>query len=266
MKIITLTTDFGVTSEYPAAMKGVILSINPNIKIIDISHSILPQNIYQGAFILYSIVPYFQDAIHIGVVDPGVGTARDGLIFKCKRGILVGPDNGLLIHAAERLEIESIFKITNTEFCLDDISTTFHGRDIFAPVAANISKGTPPENIGDLVKTFERIELFDAKRVGDKISGKVLNIDHFGNIITNISKDLIRDFLDEDDQLLITTNINSDGWRIRFKTTYGAVKKGEFLAIISSSGFLELAGNQCSANEHFNLSILEKISIQKVEK
>ena len=107
MKIITLTTDFGFADGYPAAMKGVILSINPQINIIDITHSILPQNILQGAFILYSVVEYFPFAIHIGVVDPGVGTSRAGLVFKCKSGILVGPDNGLLVPAAKQLGIQA---------------------------------------------------------------------------------------------------------------------------------------------------------------
>ena len=119
--IITLTTDFG-WSEYPAVMKGVIFEINPDANIVDISHSIGSQNIEEGAYVLSTTAHYFKNALHIGVVDPGVGTARKGLIIHCKNGTLIGPDNGLLIPAARKLQIIVVYEITNMEYCLETIS------------------------------------------------------------------------------------------------------------------------------------------------
>jgi len=263
MENITLTTDFGLTAEYPAAMKGVILSINPKVNIIDITHSINPQNIEHGAFVLYSVVPYFKDTIHIGVVDPGVGTERAGLIFKCTECILVGPDNGLLIPAAERLGIQSVIKITNLDYCLDDISSTFHGRDIFAPVAAHISNGLKVETCGPKVDQYVRINLFKVEEEHDKLTCKVLNIDTFGNIITNLSKDVLEKYFDYGNKLELTNHRQNKTWRVPIEKTYGNVPKGTLLATISSSGFLEIAGNLCSAVEKMNVKIGDKIVIRK---
>lgn len=262
MDIITLTTDFGLT-EYPAAMKGVILAINQKARIIDITHSILSQNILQGAFMLYSVVDYFPKAIHIGVVDPGVGTARAGLIFACKKGVLIGPDNGLLVPAAERLGIKLVVKITNFGYCLEEISDTFHGRDIFAPIAAYISKGISIENLGETVNKYVQLNLFDIQDDKQQITGKVLNIDNFGNIITNLPKQIIKKYFKIDEILNITQSSGQPPWKLPFKTTYGAVAKGKIMATISSSGLLELAGNQCSVNEKLNLNISDEIIIQK---
>jgi len=262
MDIITLTTDFGLT-EYPAAMKGVILSINQKARIIDITHSILSQNILQGAFILYSVVDNFPEAIHIGVVDPGVGTSRAGLIFKCKKGVLIGPDNGLLVPAAERLGMKVVIKITNFDYCLKEISDTFHGRDIFAPIAAHISKGISIEKLGDTVTKYVHLNLFDIQDNNEQITGKVLNIDNFGNIITNIPKQIIEKYFKIDDILHITQSSGQPPWKLPFKNTYGAMAKGKIMAIISSSGLLEIAGNHCSVNEKLNLNISDEIIIQK---
>lgn len=264
MKIITLTTDFGLTDGYPAAMKGVILSINPQINIIDITHSILPQNISQGAFILYSVVNYFPSAIHIGVVDPGVGTTRAGLVFKCGSGTLIGPDNGLLVPAAERLGIQAVYKITNVDYLLGNISSTFHGRDIFAPVAAHISKGAPLENVGDKVEKYVELNQFEVSETKNSISGKVLNIDNFGNIITNIQKRLIEKYFEIDDTLYIKVSSGKQKvLKIPYKTTYDAIARGELLATISSSGLLEIAGNQCNADEKLKIKISDIITIRK---
>ena len=263
MDIITLTTDFGLTDEYLAAMKGVILKINPAVQIIDISHNILPQNITQGAFVLYSVVKYYPKAIHIGVVDPGVGTSREALIFNCSSGVLVGPDNGLLVPAAEKLGILDVYKITNPEYSLENISSTFHGRDIFAPVAAHLSKGVPVENIGEKTKKFINLHLFDCQDLEDKIIGRVLNIDNFGNVITNISKDIIKNYFNFNETMQITIAESNRPLEIPFKQAYGEAQKNSLLATISSSGFLELAGNQCRASEKLNIRISDKIEIRK---
>ncbi|WP_455392637.1 SAM hydrolase/SAM-dependent halogenase family protein [[Eubacterium] cellulosolvens] len=266
MDIITLTTDFGFADEYVAAMKGVILKINPKIRLIDISHSVLPQNIHQGAYFLYSVVSYYPNAIHIGVVDPGVGTERSALIFKCKSGVLLGPDNGLLFPAAERLGIQSVVRITNKKYCLNQITSTFHGRDVFAPVAAYISKGVPIEEMGDEVTDYIWLNLFDVEERSGKIIGRVLNIDQFGNIIINISKDVLKNYFIDATDLIVTTKSTNHQITVPYKSTYGEAPPGLLLATISSSGFLELAGNQCSANEEFQLYISDTVTIQKAKK
>ena len=267
MEIITLTTDFGLSSGYPAAMKGVIYNINPNIKLVDITHSLQPQNILQGAFMLYSVVEYFHATLHVAVVDPGVGSPRSGLVMQCGDSILVGPDNGLLVPAAERLGIKKIFKITNTEYCLGDISSTFHGRDIFAPIAAHISTGLAPEDVGEVVKSYVDLDLFDVEESQNTITGIVLNIDNFGNIITNIRSELMDKYFPVGEPLLIShgSDKNKQSWKIPYQKTYENVSKGGYLAIISSSGLLELAVNQGSAHEKFGLTFSDQIRIQKQE-
>jgi len=263
MGVITLTTDFCSGSEYPAAMKGVLLKINPEIRIIDITHSIKAHNVPQGAYILYSVVPYFENAIHLGVVDPGVGTARAGLIFQCHSGVFVGPDNGLLYPAAERLGIISVYKITNQEYYLKEVSFTFHGRDIFAPIAAHLSKGKSPDEVGEPVDEFEKLDLFDFKETKDTIQGRVLNIDTFGNIIMNVPKDVLGKILIKNDGKNIKVDCNGQTWSLPFKETYGSVSPGKLLSLISSSGFLELAGNQCNASEILNIKINDDVTIKK---
>ncbi len=270
MVIITLTTDFGLTDGYDAAMKGIILSINPDVNIIDITHSIQPQNIHQGAFVLYTVTTNFPSTpkpIHVGVIDPGVGTLRDGLIFKCRNGVLVGPDNGLLAPAAEHLKIEDVFKINNFEYCLTDISSTFHGRDIFAPIAAHISKGIPIEKLGQKVDKFVKLDLFDVSESDNGLSGIILNIDRFGNIITNISKDLVERYFTLDEQIVVSFcsgRSEECSSKIPLKVTYAGVPKGALLATISSSGFLEVAGNQCNAGKELDAKVSDKITIKKI--
>jgi S-adenosylmethionine hydrolase len=279
MEIITLTTDFGELSGYPAAMKGVILSLNPTANIVDITHSIQSQNYRQGAFIMYSVIDFYPESIHIGVVDPGVGTDRAGLIIKSRNGTFVGPDNGLLIPAAKKIGIESVYKITNEEIWLPNVSSTFHGRDIFAPVGAYISKGKPIEELGVRITDFQEFDLFEIEQTQNLMIGYVLNIDKFGNIITNFSNELIEKKFKSHEEIifLIENNRHSDkietsintaksgfdiNFKIPFENSYGDVSIGSMVALISSSGFLEIAGNQINANNRLKLDIGDKIMIQ----
>ena len=271
MQIVTLTTDFGTADAYPAAMKGVILAINPNVKLVDISHSIRPQNILQGAFILYSVAQFFPHSprtIHVAVVDPGVGTDRAGLIIACRAGVFIGPDNGLLVPASECLGIDKVVRISNLELCRDNISTTFHGRDIFAPAAAHLSKGVPVEEFGEKVEKYIKLNLFDVKEKADVISGTILNIDNFGNIITNISKEIVDKHFSINDMLSFSFTLGDPArdrgaLQVPYKPTYGDLPKGAMLATISSSGFLEIAGNQCGASEILNVQISDSVSLKK---
>jgi len=201
--IITLTTDFGTDDAYVAAMKGVILEINPEATIVDISHSIDPQNISQGAFVFstaYSCFP--QDTVHLVVVDPGVGSPRRAIILETKNAIFVAPDNGVLsyvIQASVKKRISRptlmklppelrAFEITNPKFWRQPVSSTFHGRDIFAPVAAHITLGKPLNELGRPIASVNVIALpRPHTNAAGNLVGHILHIDHFGNLITDIT-------------------------------------------------------------------------------
>lgn len=201
--IITLTTDFGLDDAYVAAMKGVILEINPEATIVDICHSIEPQNIRQGAFVLSTAVCYFpQDTVHLVVVDPGVGGPRRPIILETDSAIFVAPDNGILSYViqtstSQRVSRRSLmklppelqaFEITNSKYWRHPVSSTFHGRDVFAPVAAHVSRGIPLDELGRFIAS---VNVFPLPRpqsdaVGN-LTGHILHIDRFGNLITDIT-------------------------------------------------------------------------------
>ena len=151
--MITLTSDFGLKDPYVAEMKGVILTINPKATLIDITHEVEKFNIRMAAFMLASAAPYFpQGTVHLAVVDPGVGTQRRAILIQTKKSFFVGPDNGILILAAQNQGIEHVYQLTNPTFMLPKISSTFHGRDIFAPAAAHLDKGVQPSEFGPEIK------------------------------------------------------------------------------------------------------------------
>jgi S-adenosylmethionine hydrolase len=246
--LITLTTDFGL-GEYVAAMKGVILNINLDVKIIDIMHMIRSQDVKEGAYVLYSTAPYFPNAIHVGVVDPGVGTQRKAILIECERGILVGPDNGLLIPCARKLGIKNIYEITNKSYMNEPISDTFHGRDIFAPAAAFISKGVSVDEFGEPISDFVDLKLEEYEEGDDFIKGKFLFLDRFGNLIFSIPKEVLLKHLNFGDEIEITIK-NQDRSltkKIRFLPSYAHGEPNKLLATVSSSGFLEIACNSESA-------------------
>lgn len=261
--VITLTTDFG-WSEYVATMKGVILTINPDTRIIDINHNIKPQDVLAGAYVLYSTAPYFLKAIHVGVIDPGVGTEREGIIIECENGFLIGPDNGLLLPCARRLGLDQIYKITNESYFLDDVSETFHGRDIFAPVAAHISRGVDIKDMGEVIEEYIDLKL-DYYRVNDKIiEGKINFVDNFGNLITSIPKEIVGKHIDFGK--MIDIEIMGETKKIKkqipFLRSYAFGKKGDLLATISSSGFFEISCNQGSAQRILNVDTGSLIKIR----
>lgn len=253
MVAITLTTDFG--SLYPASMKGVILSINPDATIIDITHSIPPANIESGAFALYSVVKYYPPGtIHVAVIDPGVGTDRKAIVVRASGHYFVGPDNGLLLPAAILLGDVEVYEI-QSELIPDEISSTFHGRDIFAPVAAYISKGMDLKDIGKITKEYIDLDFSGYEIQKDFIRTKVIYIDDFGNIVTNIpAEHLLK-------SVIQGTNLSIAGRPIPFLRTYGDVSKGEMLSLIGSHGFFEIAVNQGSASKLLHLKNGNEITI-----
>lgn len=259
MKIITFLTDFGNKNGYVSQMKAVALSMT-DAKIVDISHNITPQNIYEGAYILHSSVPFFPEGtVHVAVVDPGVGTNRRGIVITTRSQILIGPDNGLLIPAARRLGNFKVIEIANRNLMLSNVSNTFHGRDIFTPVAANIINGVEFNQIGPIVTNFVDLN-FGKADIYEKLSiGKVIYIDDFGNIITNIDGFQIRHFLDYEN--MITFTKSEKQIEIPFLKSYNFVKKGVFVATIGSNNFLEIALNQGNASKKLGLKIGDAIKI-----
>lgn len=245
---ITLLSDFG--DVYPASMKGVILRIHPDAKLVDISHSIKRHDIRAGAFILMNSARYFPSGtVHIAVVDPEVGTKRRAIAIMAKSPegdihYFIGPDNGLLIPAAKSIGEFEVFEITNDALFMKKVSSTFHGRDIFAPVGAHISKGMDIADVGNRIFDFVGLDFGEGKKNNNSIEGEIIFIDPFGNIVTNISPGTF-DFKCGD-------ILDIQGIKIPFLNSYGSCNEGDFLALIGSHGYLEIAINQGNAASFFN--------------
>ncbi|MEM2935532.1 MAG: SAM-dependent chlorinase/fluorinase [Candidatus Thermoplasmatota archaeon] len=243
--IITLTTDIGW--EYAAEIKGKIYSINPDAKIVDVSHEVKPGCVAEGAFIIYSICPYFKNSIHVGVVDPGVGTDRRAIVIDCGNCYFIGPDNGLLIPSAKRKGIKNIYQIPINR----RVSSVFHGRDVFAPAAARLSAGEEVSKLGQKIDEYVDFDFGLPEEEGNKIKGKILFIDRFGNIITNIKLEAEKFFV----------KIGKIEREVKLYPSYGYARVGEVIAVESSSGFLEIAVNQGNAGRYFNAREGETIEI-----
>lgn len=247
MKIITITTDFGTKDPYVGIMKGVILSINPDVQIIDITHDIEPGNIMEGAYVLKESYEFFpKGTIHIAVIDPGVGGKRRPILVRTEDFFFVGPDNGLFWPIIKDMTKPLIIHLVNKKYFLPKISSTFHGRDIFAPVAAYISKGVDPNDMGVIINDPVILELERPTLFRDKISGYVIRKDRFGNLITNISKeDIIKVFGD-----IKNVTVKIGDIKIPYiSKTYSDVRFGELLALIGSSDLLEIAANRARASD-----------------
>ncbi len=237
--IITLTTDFGNEDEYAGVVKGVILARLSDVHIVDISHQISPQNIRQAALVLARAVPHFPEGtVHLAVVDPGVGSSRRAMAAVLGDQLFVGPDNGLVTfiaqaawHALERVEMVELW---NESYWLSTPSRVFHGRDIFAPVAAYLAEGGDIENLGPPIKDPVLLPLPSVTTEGSRLKGEVLNIDHFGNIATNITSHELGEEMPSTVQIgsvTITTMVSG----------YGEGNKSDLVALINSSGALEIA-------------------------
>ncbi len=266
-RIITLTTDFGTSDTYVGIMKGVILSINPKAQIVDLTHAIPPQDIYEAAFSIYAARDYFpKGTIHIIVVDPGVGSDRQAIVSHIDNAFFVCPDNGVLsylLHSAESAgahPIDSV-AIQNAAYYLPEVSNTFHGRDIFAPVAAHLSLGVPLGDIGPPVKTLVRLSIPKIDTSGDTLIGQIIKIDRFGNLITNISKGTFEAFLNDDVNYEIRAGNASLN---RLNSAYADAEIGEPLAIMGSLARLEIAVNGGNAEKQLGLKRGETVVIRKV--
>lgn len=245
--IITLTTDFGISGPFVGSMKGVILEINPRAQIIDISHGIDPFDLLDAAFLVGCAYSYFPSGtIHCIVVDPGVGGERRPIVALSTRYSFVAPDNGVLSYIYEQESIERVIHLKEPAYFLPRISRTFHGRDIFAPAAAWLSRGIDPQRMGPTIDDYVRCDI-PRPRVsmnGTRIHGRVIHIDIFGNLVTNIPFSMVEHRLGPGESGFTVTikDIVID----RLCTAYEDAGKGKTGAIIGSHGYIELFSNQDS--------------------
>ena len=255
--IITLTTDFGLGDPFVGIMKGVILSIAPDVQVVDVTHDIRSYDILEAAFIIDSAYRYFPaGTIHVIVVDPGVGSARRPMAAAAHEHMFVAPDNGVLSYVLQNhadTPASPAYWIKNQSLFLNAVSQTFHGRDIFAPVAANLALGTPIDSVGPRILDFVKKPLPRPRPQGDKLLGTVLRIDKFGNIITNLKRShLGPDFAIRVAGLSIT----------RLCANFSEAEPGEFFAVEGSTGFIELALNQGSAADRLNVGLGAEIELE----
>ncbi len=261
-KIVTLLSDFGLRDPYVAEMKAVILSICPDVTIVDISHEIRKFDVRMGAFILAQATPYFPDkTVHLAVVDPGVGTKRRPMVVETKRSLYVGPDNGLLMLSAKTEEVNCIYEIINPKYMLKNISTTFHGRDVFSPAAAHLANGVPPSYFGPEIHNPVIPSFAKPVSQNKEMRGEVIHIDSFGNVITNITmKDITQLNIKKGETLLV--RLKSKDVVLRFCIAYGEVPPNTPLAVIGSSGFLEVSVNQGDASRVFNVQLGDAVVLR----
>ena len=257
--VITLLTDFGTKDHYVASMKGVILKINPQCALVDITHQVSPHDIQEGAFILANAYSYFPiGTIHLSVVDPGVGGMRKPILLKTKNYFFVGPDNGLFTLVAKRDMVKQVIGLTNKKYFLPNVSATFHGRDIFAPVAGHLSLGIKSEALGEKLDHWVKLDLREPEVRGQKLLGEILLIDHFGNLISNI------------DQARFTNFTKGHPFVIRIgeeaisgiKKGYWEGKKQEIIALFGSSGFLEISVREGNAQKILGVKRGDNIEIK----
>lgn len=297
-RIITLLTDFGNQDAYTGIMKGVIAGINPSANIIDICHSIPPQDIFSGAYLLFTAYKYFpKGTIHIAVVDPGVGSQRDILCVEIRDDIYLVPDNGILSFILREERPKRIIRVTNNRYFLKSLSNTFHGRDVFAPVAAHLSLGIKPQQLGNTIPHLKTLDIpqpvFKNK---EQWEGRVISIDRFGNLITNITRAHIdhhiikqkqnrskgagaRSQKSEAGSRIPCTSRNKmllpysamettlGGKKIRgLGSAYTDVKPGKPLILIGSAGFLEVSVNKGNARQYFKVDRGDIIIIRNCRK
>jgi S-adenosylmethionine hydrolase len=258
--MITLTTDFGMRDHYVAAMKGVVYSLAPHVRVEDVCHEIRPHDVTHGAFVLRQIWPFFPvGTIHIAVVDPGVGSARGILIARYEGRLVIAPDNGLVTFLHRDLGVEALHMVENRRYFLPHISRTFHGRDIMAPVAAHLAMGVRLQEIG---RQTDRLEILPtshrAALEGNRLSGVGMFADRFGNIVTNVGADQIQDLVPRLGTPVVCVNGQEVG---SLKSTFSDVPEGEPCALIGSADYLELVVNRGNAEARFGAAAKVRVDV-----
>jgi S-adenosylmethionine hydrolase len=256
--LISLTTDFGLKDPYAAEMKAVILSICPNAVTVDISHEVDKFDVRMGAYMLASAAPYFPEGtLHVAVVDPGVGTKRRPIIIQTARSFFIGPDNGLLVLAAEAQGVKRMYEIASRRLMLPHVSSTFHGRDIFAPAAAHLANGVSPEEFGPEISETVKPSFAEVTRKDDALVGEVLHVDGFGNITTNIHVKNIRDL----GEGTLQVELPHHKLELKLSKTYAEGKNQEPIAVMGSHDYLEIALNRGNAAAKFQAKPGDKITL-----
>jgi S-adenosyl-L-methionine hydrolase (adenosine-forming) len=255
--LITLTTDFGLDDAFVGIMKGVIAGIDPQAKIIDLTHGIPSQDIMAGALSLRHSVAYFPPGtIHVAVIDPGVGSARRPLLIESNHTYFIGPDNGVLSLALGDSPTVQVIELGNPKYQLQPTSGTFHGRDIFAPAAAYLSRGVSPAEFGEKLGNFAKLALPKIVRTTNALAGEVIYIDKFGNLFTNIEQ---RDLTGLASRTLI---ISLGDLQIRgIAANYACAKSGELIAVLNSWGLLEIAANKGNAANKTGAKVGDNVKI-----
>ncbi len=253
--IITLLTDFGLWDPYVAIMKGRILSLCPEVRMVDLTHSVPPQDIARGAYVLQQAMPYFpQGTIHLYVVDPGVGSERRPIAVRTELATFVGPDNGLLSPTLEHFG-PVLEQVVLTE--PEQLSRTFHGRDLFAPVAAHLAKGIPLSQLGKPFKGLVDLPQPRAELQGTTWNLNVVTVDHFGNVILNLKTEGSQNFFLREELYSVRDAV------VPFCATYSEVATSEPLLLFNSENMLELACNQDSAARRWNLSAGDSLEVKR---
>ncbi len=267
MPVITLSTDFGAIDEYVGVMKGVILKIYPSVTVVDITHDLPAHDVRWAAYVLDSFYRFFpKDTVHIMVVDPGVGTDRRILTVEVDGHTFIAPDNGILTRVMAGGKVDRIFSVENPAYYLTPVSQTFHGRDIFAPVGAYISKGVDLSRIGPVIAPEEVFQLdLPQPRIGggagrQTLTGAVIMADRFGNLTTSIDEGALSEFMGDARPGDLTAEIK--GCRIEgLSESYASAGSGKPLIVIGSRDYLEIAVNKGSAKHYFDIAEDETVTI-----
>lgn len=252
VSIITFTTDFGTKDGYVAQMKGVILGICPQARLIDVTHEIQPYSVIEGALVLKGVSRYFPEGtIHVGVVDPGVGSMRRCIALKVDNRFFVGPDNGLFSLIFDSAQAWEAREIANPAFLLPTPHPTFHGRDVFAPTAAHLCTGKPFESVGPTIQDPVRLNLPGPFQTPEGIQGEIIYVDRFGNLTSNIPAEML------------TRNVRSvEAGNVKIagiSRFFDEVREGEPVALINSFGFLEIALNKRDASRELAVGTGESV-------
>ena len=246
--VLTLLSDFGLSDVYVAVMKGAIVQVNPTLTVIDLTHQVPPQDIATARFHLMNAYPYFPaGTVHIAVVDPGVGSPRRAIALQLESGFLVAPDNGLVSGVLNQNPAIAAVELTNPFYWrTSSPSTTFHGRDIFASVGAHLASGVPLRDLGTEVdlQTIIQLPIDNPTRMGNTIWGVIQAIDHFGNLITNISGDEVAGK---------TWSVSIENLTYPSRSTYSNGEPGEVFALVGSHGWVEIAASRANAQAKLNL-------------
>lgn len=262
--VISLLTDFGNQDAYVGIMKGVIAGINPGAHIIDICHNVPPHDVFSGAYLLSASYNYFpKGTIHVAVIDPGVGSARGIVCVETQDYLFLAPNNGLLSFIARKERLKNIIHVTRSKYFLPSPGHTFHGRDIFAPVAAHLSRGIKTRQLGVKIDQLERLDIPEPRfKKPGQLEGQIIAIDRFGNLITNITRTHGESLaLDQKNREVIIGKKKILG----LSKAYADVSDGKPLTLIGSAGFLEISVNQGNAQKYFNVDRGSKISIRLVK-